>query len=215
MIRPSAEQFVEAVYRTLRLARLRRWRPMRNHALTAVALVLVASRPGWSQGQDLSGHMDDDRFGSDGACHVHITPGGWGQFAVNQARSGLSITVAQTSEAFTVTFPGGAHHLLTTSVPAAGPSPHTTVVDKGEWWVKYLTAAHWSASSVELTSTTSTGWWRSADPESASGRATDFEKRIALTLDPDANHLSLRVTLSDEKGQLEYVQRLRRTGGSR
>ena len=68
--------------------------------------------------------------------HVHITPGGWGQFAANQARSGLSITIAHTSEAFTVTFPGGTNHLLTTSVPAAGPSPHTTVVDKGEWWVK-------------------------------------------------------------------------------
>ena len=54
---------------------------MRNNALIAVALVLLVSRPGWSQRQDLSGAWATTDSEVTVLRQVHITPGGWGQFA--------------------------------------------------------------------------------------------------------------------------------------
>jgi hypothetical protein len=65
--------------------------------------------------------------------------------------------------------------------------------------------ARWVGESLELSSTSSTGWWKNGTPEEAGPGPTDFRMRLAFTRGTsDNDELLLRVTLSDEKGELDY-----------
>jgi hypothetical protein len=179
--------------------------------LLAIALAFgeaSAAGPSASQAVDWSGAWTS-RGGRDVEIrrNVHGTPRGWDTFAEMLARSrGYSIVVTQTATEVVVTFPRGASNMLTIPGFAFGTEPRATVVNRGEWWTKHMTLARWVDTSLELTSTTFSGWWKNAEPERAQPRATDYRIRLTLTPGVNRDQLLLRVMLSDEKGELEYVQ---------
>jgi len=84
------------------------------------------------------------------------------------------------------------------------------VVNRGSWWIKHVTAGRWIGASLELTSTSSSRWQTEA-PESAPPAETDFIERLTLTPGDPPDRLRLHVVVSDEKGELEYVQRFVRS----
>ena len=137
----------------------------------------------------------------------HTTPWGWDQLAENltRARTYL-VTIDQMRDEVTMTFPGGSNNILTTAASLVGAEARTTVTNRGDWWMKDVVSAHWAGASLEISSTTSTGWWKTVTPDRAEPQVTDFKKRFTMQLNADAGELSLRALLVDEKGELEYVQ---------
>ena len=141
--------------------------------------------------------------------NVHLTARGWDQTAENLiGAQNYTITIRSAADRMLLTFPGGANNMLTTDVAIDG-LPHTSVDDKGDWWVKRVTTAREQGPSLDVTSTTSSGW-KSTRPEKTEPAATDFKKHLVLEIDSATGELLLHVTLGDEKGELEYVQRFRR-----
>ena len=80
------------------------------------------------------------------------------------------------------------------------------VVNRGEWWTKYVTSAHFASGVLDVTSTTFTGWWRDGNPGAAKPKATDFKRHFTLTPGSQPDQLVLRIHLADEKGEVEYVR---------
>ena len=139
--------------------------------------------------------------------NVHGTARGWDGFVeALSATRGYSIAISQTATDVVVTFPGGAGNMLTIpGFPVAAESS-AKVVNRGEWWTKHVTAGRWVGGALELTSTTFSGWWRNVPPDRAQPRPTDFRMRLTFSTGASPDQLFLRVLLSDEKGELEYLQ---------
>lgn len=143
--------------------------------------------------------------------HGSGTARGWNAFVEMLALPReYVITIAQSADEIVVSFPSGASNMLTIPGFAIDPAPRVKVVNRGDWWTKHVTSGRWVGTSLELTSTTFSGWWKNSEPDRAEPKPTDFRMRLTLTPGLDANELKLRVFVSDEKGELEYIQTFRR-----
>jgi hypothetical protein len=184
--------------------------------LTIVCVIVAASALDASSAQtiDWTGTWTS-RNGQDVDILRHVpgtgTARGWNGFAEALARTrDYIIVITQTLTEVVVTFPGGASNMLTTPGFAFGAESRLTVVTRGEWWTKHITSAHWVGRSLELSSTSFSGWWSNSEPNTAQPRPTDFRKRLTLIPGSEPDELLLRVQVSDEKGELEYLQKFYR-----
>ena len=142
---------------------------------------------------------------------VHLTARGWDNHAQALATAAsYAITIAQTPGEVVISFPGGANNMMTVPGFAMADHPRTVVISRGSWWIKHVTAGRWADESLELTSTSSGGWHREA-AETAAPAETDFIERLTVTPGDQPDRLRLHVVVSDEKGELEYVQRFARS----
>lgn len=146
---------------------------------------------------------------------IRIQPGtgtarGWNGFVDALIRQrDYRIEITQADDDVAIAFPGGAANML--SVPAFTiDRPVSHVVNRGEWWTQQRTTARWVDRELELAATTFSGWWRTSTPDQAQPKPTDFRQRVLLTQGGTPDELVLRATLTDEKGEVEYVQRFHR-----
>ena len=139
------------------------------------------------------------------------SPRGWHGFVeALLATRPYRIAITQTADRIAIAFPGGASNMLTLPDTPLDHESEVRVVNRGEWWTKYVTSSRTEGGVVEVAATTFNGWWRDGGPDGAEPAATDFRRRYILSPGTAADQLELRIHLSDEKGDVEYVQRFRR-----
>lgn len=139
--------------------------------------------------------------------NVHQTAHGWDSFVESmQQTRGYTIVVIQNASEITVTFPGGGRNLLSEPAYAFADEPRSAVENRGDYWINHVTSARRVGESIELSSTTFSGWWKNGDPAAAKAKPTDFRSRLTLAPGARENQLVLHATLSDEKGEVEYRQ---------
>src|SRR5512143_2214656 len=173
----------------------------RRQVVAALIAIVMAGGSSSSQGADWSGTWTTGGRDLRALRNIHMTARGWDQLADNLAGArAYTIAIAQSGDRVVVSFPGGTNNILTTEVTAPGAGPRTTVRDRGDWWIKDVTAARWNGDALEVTSTTSTGWWKDVSPEKAAPAATDFKKQLVIMPDAITGQLSVHVSLADEKG---------------
>src|SRR6187399_2459475 len=117
--------------------------------LAVIVVVSVLSGP-WlaQQPTDFSGAWTSNQVVV--LRNDHTTPWGWDQLAENltHARTYL-VTIAQTRDEVTMTFPSGSNNILTTAASLVGAEPRTTVTNRGDWWMKDVVSARWVGASLE------------------------------------------------------------------
>lgn len=185
--------------------------------VAAVAIVVAALQVGGGSGREPSNWSGTwtSRGGRDVEI-VSIRPGpgsarGWNGFVeALLASDGYRIEIAQTAERIGIAFPGGSSNMLTLPETPLDAESSTRVINRGEWWTKYVTSAHFAAGVLDIASTTFSGWWRHGGPDTAKPKATDYRRRFTLAPGSKPDLLVLRVHLADEKGEVEYVQAFRR-----
>jgi uncharacterized protein (TIGR02246 family) len=147
---------------------------------------------------------------------VSIRPGsgsarGWNGFVeALLATRAYRIDISHTVDRVAIAFPGGSSNMLTLPETPLDTEPSIRVVDHGEWWTKYVSSARIAEGVVEVAATTFSGWWREGGPDRAKPKATDYRRHYTLAPGSHPDQLALRVHLSDEKGEVEYLQTFRR-----
>jgi hypothetical protein len=138
---------------------------------------------------------------------------GWSGFVeALLATRDYRIRVAHTPDGVAITFPGGNNNMLTLPETPLGTEPSVRVVARGDWWTKYVSTVRVAGDVVDVVSTTSSGWWTDGDPAEAGPKVTDLLRRYTMAPGGSPDQLVLRVSLSDEKGHVEYRQVFRRDG---
>lgn len=180
--------------------------------LLALVIVVLGVHGMAAQSSDWSGawisHGGDDVHV---VRHIQASARGWSGVAEGIVTSrAYRIVIVQTAAGVTIDFPGGAKNILTFSETPLDGATAARVVNAGEWWTKYVLTARVTGDVLALGSTSFSGWWRDGGPEQARPAPTDFKKRVTLSRGAASDLLAVRVELSDEKGELEYVQAFRR-----
>ena len=183
----------------------------------AVASLVAAIQIGGASGQ--KHHHWSGSWTSRGdrdVAVVRIVPGsgsasGWSGFVeALLATRDYRIEIAHTAESVAIVFPGGSSNMLTLPETPLDAGSGSRVVNRGDWWTKYVTSAHFAGGVLDVASTTFTGWWRDGGPDAAKPKATDYRRRLTLTQGSHPDQLVLRVHLADEKGEVQYIQNFRR-----
>jgi hypothetical protein len=178
--------------------------------LTHLFLVLathLALVGGLQERASWSGTWTSDARDVSIARNQHTTPRGWDQQAENLAASrNYGISIEETGDSMAIVFLGSTSNILNTPAIGIGTGPQVRVTNHGDWWMKEVAAARRAGAEIEMTSVSSSGWWRDGGPHGAAAQPTDLKKLLRLVPGGDADHISLRVALADEKGELEYVQ---------
>ena len=120
------------------------------------------------------------------------------------------IQIAHAPDGVAITFPGGSTNMLTLPETPLETESSIRLVDRGDWWTKYVSTVRVAGDVVEVASTTSSGWWRDGGPAEAEPKVTDLLRRYTMAPGGSPDQLVLRVYLSDEKGRVEYRQVFRR-----
>ena len=175
-------------------------------ALLALVGVLFAC-PIAAHAQDLSGSWvaspDDFEVVRN---VVRETPRGWSGLLEGIAgTANYRIQVEQDATAASVSFPGGPKNILSSPRIVLDGQPHAEVVDHRDFWEKFVSAGSVDGQRLRLRTTRLTGW-SSVDPGTVDSQHTQLVTDFVLSLDPLRDTLTLRVIVSDEKGEAEYQQ---------